>query len=624
MRPVAIGFGLVVLLAANYYLRATLEDSPRYLYSFLERFYPSAVPILFGELPAWRLFLPLKEVTGAWAATTLILTYLVERVVAPHGAWYLFNALSILVAFGTSFALFRSAVFSFTFAICIGFGTQFYHAYAVTGGIASYLVVSYNMLLMFTTTQVARGLQPKWAWWLAFAFSVALNILAYEGWLDVLVVVWVATPFLYIGLRRMDRLAEAARLIQVAAVLTVAGVAYIYVKVTFGFGQVAGSESDVLFNYDSLWLMADDLIANVFTHTYLAVSNFLPPMLVGSSSLYLLGPDRLVAAQHGYHEAFLYLVPMHHVFFWRFYAGAAFVLVLGALYQGVLRAWRRPSAWNLALIVFLLMLLLPGSTHTMIKFRPMNSMPVMTYHVTVGIIGASLLISWLLVSAQRRWSPRVATVLVVAVWATILYGALARPVYLAHMAAQAGLGNLLYPNPMKALVEKLGGTYTAPAGLPLYQLMPYRHDDEVAKARMMLADLPNPLPPLDQWLLTAATSAPAPSRLGGIDVVGDQTQYGYQMMSPPIPLQAGATYLFRVKFEAETGRVCAGILSGDQQRWVVPPDGATVEFSLPAVTVPDVRVVIANCYIVDSGNPNSKFRLAGGSFALLADRSATP
>jgi hypothetical protein len=158
----------------------------------------------------------------------------------------------------------------------------------------------------------------------------------------------------------------------------------------------------------------------------------------------------------------------------------------------------------------------------------------------------------------------------------------------------------------------------------VYQLMPYRRDDDIARARLVLSDLPNPLPPLDQWLPTAAEPVITPGATGGLDITGDKTQYGYQIMSPPIPVKAGASYLFRVKFETEEGRVCAGILSGDQQRWIVPPDGATVELPLNAVTVPDIRVVLANCYIVDSGNPNSKFHLIGGSYALLAERSPAP
>lgn len=617
LRPVAIVGGLVLLLWANYYLRSTLEDSPRYLYSFLERFWGEALPGLW-ELPTWRLFLPLPQLTGAWVTTTLITTYLVEQSLSPAGAWYLFNCLSIIVAFSTTWVLFRSAVFSFTFAICAGFGTQFYHAYAVTGGIASYLVVSYHMLLMFTAAQVVRGVGRRWAWNLAFGFSLALNTFGYEGWLDLLALSWLALPFVYLGLRRMDLPEEAARAARLTGVLTLAGVLYIVVKVTLGFGQTSGAESDLVFNYDSLWPMFDDFISNTLTHTYMAVSNFLPPPLVGSSALYRMGAERVVDAQHGYHEPFLYLVPMHHVFFWRYYAGAAFVLLCVAIYSASARMWVRPSAWTLGLILFLLMMLAPGSTHTLIKYRPMNSMPVMTYHVTVGVIGASGLLAWLLTTVWREWRRRsLAVALVVAVWAVIVYGALARPTYLSHMAAQAGLGENLYPNPMRALVERLGGVYSQPQGLALYRLMPYRRDEVMGIARSQLADLPAVLPPPAEWAKTGDAFLVTTLKGGAIEVTGDATMGGYQIMSPPIVVKPARSYIFRVKFESISGRVCVGVLTGDQQGWVVPPDGDSVEYPFESAAIDSVRVVMANCNISDLGNPTTKFRLMGGSYGVL-------
>ena len=73
-RPIGLVIGLAALLAANYCLRHTLEESPKRMYSFLEYFYKPQLPIIFGQLPWWRLFLPLRELTGAWVTTTLILT----------------------------------------------------------------------------------------------------------------------------------------------------------------------------------------------------------------------------------------------------------------------------------------------------------------------------------------------------------------------------------------------------------------------------------------------------------------------------------------------------------------------------------------------------------------------
>ncbi len=614
-RAAAIAAGLAVLLAANYYLRSSLEEAPRYLYSFMERFYADKLPILFGQLPAWRLFLPLQEVTGAWAASTLLLVYLLERVIEPAGVWYLGNALTILIAFGASYAMFRSAIFSFTFAICMGFGTQFYHAYAVTGGIASYLVASYNMLLLFTIVQIVRGSTPRWAWYLAFAFSLFLNIVGYEGWLDVLVLVWVSAPFVYVGLRRLDRFAEAARAARMTAVLTVAGVLYVFVKVTWGFGQVQGSESDVVFNYGSVRLIAEDLISNVFTHTYLSLSNFLPPVLVGASSLYWFGSDHLVATQHGYHAGYEYLVPMHQIFFWRYYAGAGLVVVVVALWQAARRMWRRPSAWTLALIVFLLMILVPGSTHTMIKFRPMNAMPAMTYHVTVGVLGVSLLLSWLLASAWTRFRGRpIATVLVVAVWGVLFYGALARPTYLAYMAAQSGLGESLYPNPMRAVVTRLGGTYTPPLGMAAYRLTPYRQVS--AAARATLSDLPARLPPPGEWVPSDYEWVTPIA--GGVEVNGDATRSGYQIVSPVVPVRRNTRYLVRVSYDVISGEVCGGVLSANQATWVVPPNGASIEYAFDSGALDGIRVALANCNAAEDGNLRSHFKLFGGSFAILA------
>ena len=56
---------------------AVLEDSPRYLYSFLERFHPKDIPVLFGEYPAWRLLL--KQDLSALERTRVIVTEAPER-----------------------------------------------------------------------------------------------------------------------------------------------------------------------------------------------------------------------------------------------------------------------------------------------------------------------------------------------------------------------------------------------------------------------------------------------------------------------------------------------------------------------------------------------------------------
>lgn len=623
LRPGGIAAGLVAVLGANYYLRSTLEDAPEYLYSFLEKFYPDQVPVIFEQMPKWRWLLPLPELTGAWAASTLLLTHLLELSLTPAGVWYLYNAIVIVVSFVCSFALFRSAVFSFTFAIAMGFGTHFYHAYAVTGGIASYIFAAYYVLLLFTTVQVVRGLEPRWAWRAAFAISLVLNMLGYEGWLDTLVLVWVSTPFVYVLLRRMDRLREASRFIRLSGVFTVAGVSYVLVKVTVGYGQTGGSESDIWLNYSSVWLMADDFIANIFLHPYLAVSTFVPPMFAGANALFRLGAGPVLDSQHGYHGDYLYLVAMHQIFFWRFYAGALLVLLIVAIRAAALRMWRQPSAWTLALLVFLLMVLVPGSTHSMVKFRAMNAMPTMAYHVTVGATGVSLLLAWWVTNVWRNSSrPAVRVGAAAMVWLAVLYAALARPAYLTHMSAQVGLGEFLYPNPMRSLLEKLGGTYDAPAGMAEYRLRPVDRDEGVRNVRNLLAELPNPLPRPVLWTKTSEAFVMTEAPDGVIELEGDATQYGYQLESPLIALRPGESYLVRLRYEVLAGRVCAGILSGDRSRWVVAPDGTTPELAFDAGTMAAVTVVLANCHPYDLSNPRTRLKLLGGSYSSLPRESA--
>jgi hypothetical protein len=59
------------------------------------------------------------------------------------------------------------------------------------------------------------------------------------------------------------------------------------------------------------------------------------------------------------------------------------------------------------------------------------------------------------------------------------------------------------------------------------------------------------------------------------------------------------------------------VLSGDQQRWLVPPDGGSAEYVFDSGSVDAFRVVLANCYASDAGNPVSRFRLSGGSYGII-------
>ena len=628
------GGGLAVLLAMNYYLRHTLEGADAYLFSFYKYFYPVQEKLVFSPAtPWWKLLLPIPQFTGVWNTTTLVLARLLEPYLRPAAQWYLFNGIVIVASFWTSWVAFRSRVFSFTLAICMGFGTQLYVTYPNSGTISFPLLFVYDETLLLAIYKLIVSETNRPFWRALFAAALVCAVLAYEPWLDLLVVTWVATAFLSVMFGRMNLDLYRRRLLRVTAMMTAVGAAYVIVKVFLGYGQSRGMEADIVLNYPFAAPAIEDVIANVLTNFYMAVTNFLPPSLVSSTAFYQLGGDRLVELQHGYHAPFSYLVPMHYLFFWRYFAGVAITIYLVVLARLLRRCWHEPTANRLVLITFLLLLGVGGAgpTHSVIKFRPMNAMAVQSYHVLAGVLGASLVISLLLMRAWERRPGMTGGATVALGWGVILYGALARPGMISHQAAQSGLGVQAYPNPMATLMTKLGRPYAAPAGTALYQLMKYApataapapgaavpaisDTPQVRRFEGGVAPLPHEAPPVVQWAHPATVSVAIENR--GSVVRGDDTQAGYQLTSPPIAVTPHRTVLVRVAGAIEQGRVCLGALDEAQKRWLVPAASMAQEIAFDSADNRHVTIVFANCMPASPPPVKARFILESVSYGEL-------
>ena len=198
-RPVAMtAAGLALLVWMNYYLRHTLEGADAYLFSFYKYFYPVQEKIVFSSAtPWWKLLLPIPQFTGVWNTTTLVLARVLEPYLRPATEWYLFNAILIVASFWTSWVAFRSRVFSFTLAICMGFGTQLYVTYPNSGTISFPLLFVYYETLLLAIFKLIVAETNRALWRALFAAALLCAVLAYEPWLDLLVVTWVASAFLY-------------------------------------------------------------------------------------------------------------------------------------------------------------------------------------------------------------------------------------------------------------------------------------------------------------------------------------------------------------------------------------------------------------------------------------------
>jgi hypothetical protein len=607
-----------VLVYAEIFLRRNLEHADKYLFSFLPFYYGAKVVEVFSR-PWWRLMLPIPEFTGAWMCAAVI-THLVEVRIGVPATWYLFNALLIIVSFVASWLVFESFAFSYTFAICMGFGTQFVHTYAVSGGMASPLIACvFELLLACAYRFVVAERRVRW-WAAGFAVSLVACALSYEGWLDLAAVMVVGTLLFAVIASHQRAEVRSRRLYVVFATVACVAVLYVIAKARFGYGQVAGSESDVVFNYRQWSPLVEDLASNVITHLYMSVTNFLPPMLTSSTALYEIGADGLVALQNGYHAPYSYLVPMHYLFLWRFAAGAVALGLAILLVRLIARTWRQASFDRVTGISGLLMMWLAGSTHALIKIRPMKVTPVMSYHVLVGVIGAALLISYAVLIVWRDWRSGVARVATTAiVWGLLFYGALARPLMLSHLAAQSGLGGGLYPDPMASLLEMFGQSRAPKGGQQVYQLMKRpagMRDDELTPPLMAgsagLPPLPMAAPELSAWARmkgVRVTSAP-----DGYTVDGNEAG-GYQLMSPPVAVPAHHRLLARVAGTLDRGRVCLGILDKRQQ-WLVAPQFGAEELSADTGDNDAVSFVFSTC-APEGDVVSPRFHVTSVSFAVV-------
>jgi hypothetical protein len=603
--------GLTGLALLDIFLRRSLEHADKFLYAFIPYFYPEAEKELFhGAYPVWKLFLPIPSLSGAWSAG-LVITHLVEMRIGVAATWYLFNVLLLVGSFVIAWLAFESLSFAFTFAICMAFGTHFYHTYTVTGGMASPLIALALELLLLCSYKLVVSDRHRRLWTAGFAVSIVASALSYEGWLDLAAFVVIAAPLVALLIWRSRPLA-AKRTLAVAAATASIAVVYVLIKTHYGYGQVNGSESDVVFQYPSLAPAIEDVASNVVTHFYIALTNFLPPIFLSSTALFTLGADRLVALQYGYHAEYSYLVPMHYLFLWRYAAGAAVAIAAYLFVTLGIRTWREPTASRIAVIVGLAMMFMAGSTHALIKIRPMKTAPVLGYHVLVGVMGAALLIAWGVMLVWRHWRSTPLRVAVTAfVWGVIFYGALTRPIMLNHMASQVGLPGL-YPNPMNSLRAMLGMPESAVGDLSGYRLMKYAPPTPATAAPAVAAAPPAPAPEASPTLGEAAAALALPTttvdvinwdRMTGVKVTRGASDFlvegnsagGYQLMSPPIPVPPMRRVLAKANGSVEHGRICFGALDSSQQKWLHSPSAPESEIYFDTGAFNTVRLVFTTC-----------------------------
>lgn len=128
------------------------------------------------------------------------------------------------------------------------------------------------------------------------------------------------------------------------------------------------------------------------------------------------------------------------------------------------------------------------------------------------------------------------------------------------------------------------------------------------------APLATEAPPLTKWSpVGGVLVAPQDS---GVIVNGDDSQFGYQLLSPPIPVRPHSKIAVRVYGDVEQGRVAFGILNGDGQRWLMPAVWGRSDFEANTGDNDRIVMVFANYRQPSDGDITSRFRIRSVSFDL--------
>jgi hypothetical protein len=309
------------------------------------------------------------------------------------------------------------------------------------------IYIEANALCLMKFAQTGRR-----SWQFGFVGTLILLALCHEQWLDYLGFLTLGSIFLLVFARQAQLAELKPRMWFVLLASWAIAAVYLAIRLSYGRQQYRlGHESEMIFTYSSPMLAIEDFISNIITYIYLAISNYFPPSLVASNSLYHLGADRIVTEQYGYHAEKTQLTVMHHVFLWYFWAGIVFAIFVYFLVRNGKAALQQGSVRHAHYVLAMLMILCGFALHALVKYRPYLSVPLLTYKCMTSNVGVAFLLAGCLMRG-RDWLPRwnwAYPAVIVAVWCVIGYGALARPHYLSHLSRTVGMGDL--PDPCRSL-----------------------------------------------------------------------------------------------------------------------------------------------------------------------------
>ena len=597
------------LILASAFLRLYLEEAHIRVWDHLTYYYSFNQKDFLEDVKWWEWFFPLEDYKGLWSNSTNVLAYHLHKIIPPYVTWVSVNFSVIVFSYVLAKLLSKSFVMAFTLALSFTFSTHAIPAYVIGGVAQANTILTYVLLHLIVINRMYMDTLRPWLWRVAYGVTLFILAESYEGWIDVVVTIWVSMAIVIPLLRRNGNHTALATSWIITVTSTLVFILYLSIKMFwYETAHGLGSESDTVFNYNYFLLALEDILGNEITLAYKAVSNFLPPFSITTVSMTTLGESTIIAEQAGYHPAMQHLTFMNHVFFWRYFAGASFIAIVYLFVRSTIRLIRHDDLSWLLPALMTTMILTGSAVHVAVKFRPFYSIPCHNYNIMVAVLGAGLLLSFgtgLLwerrqaLFGQRR-SFLIAGSLVVLVWAIQVSNAFTRPPHLNAACTVVGMYHV--PDPTKRLKALLrdGPSWN----LPRDATPPHPGRMPVAEA-LSSGPLVYNLVASDGKTWKAAQNTTDIRAEDAELTLRNPTHHGYQLTSPVILVEPRQRYQVIFDIDGPKPNLWVGVLDEKAGIWALQVEAnrpGPVAFGFESPT-PRLQIILY------TNEPNANIRI---------------
>ncbi len=344
----------------------------------------------------WRLLLP-YDGGGArfphWSTSGVALGEIIRRVSGNlHNANIVFLAVAMSAAYWCGLSLYKNLVPTVILTLLVGFGTHLNYAYYHNHVGIFHLYVAYVLLNIAFAYRLVFGETSRARDKIGFFLTLVLVMLFSEIWVNYFAFFLISILFLGCRSIKQNNPETRRRMKPIVASIIVLMVLYLPVRLSYGSHLATpGGEEELIFTYPYAILMFEDFLINIFTFLHASLTSFITPALTFSSSLVFVGAEEIVAQQNGYHPTGSHLLTPSHLFLWRFVAGGIAFAFFYLLLTNFVKSISTKEQIPVVIVLLCIMILVGFASHSIIKFRPYNSAPFLTYKCITSVLGVYLL-----------------------------------------------------------------------------------------------------------------------------------------------------------------------------------------------------------------------------------------